>query len=744
MYKLEKDIKLYKNQFERFLLKLYGDYSMERLSIDLDSILFRIKYMIKKDKDLSSLSELKEEFIEKALKLRNTFGVFMYNFLIQIVGLNDFTDDAIVDIISKDVKIDTIYLEFTMVVISSNREYLNYINDTIEDDIVFNMFPNEFFRFFVDSYNDGISKAYPELFANREQTEIGTGNDSDVFVHNLTLQTNEDCSLNCTYCLAEGTKILMEDFTYKNIEDIFVGDTVMGFEEFTGPLNQRSMIPTRVTKTMYRTVVELHKIISDRNGDTLYVTGEHPVLTGRGEWKMVKDLTFSDQLMTAIPNTVVEFTNVSFQKIPVHRETKVYNLETEEHTYIAQHYLVHNCYQTHKTPAKMTFDIAKEFIDNLLNDKYGYINRYNSPAIIIEFIGGEPLLSIRLIRQVYEYFLDRTYEMDHQWFKLHRLSICSNGLSYFNDGVQSFFKDYSNQISFNISIDGNKELHDACRIQPNGEGSYDIGMVALNHYNKHYSPERNSKMTLAPQNMKYLFESVKNFIENDMKTINLNCVFEEGWDQETALLEYNELKKVADYIVDNDLENIYISIFDERQEDIQDSSFDGNPCGGAGSMLALRPNGQFYPCIRYMPTSVGNNVDDLCIGTVTDGMIGRQENSKVLKILDACTRRSSSNDICYNCPIGSSCMHCIALSHTVYGTPNKKTMFTCLMTIAEALANNYFWQRLSLKHPEYNLPVRKNNVPDNWSRLIISEEELENLKLLECAAMVSLIERESE
>ena len=31
------------------------------------------------------------------------------------------------------------------------------------------MFPNEYFRFYTDSYNDGISKAYPELFENREQ-----------------------------------------------------------------------------------------------------------------------------------------------------------------------------------------------------------------------------------------------------------------------------------------------------------------------------------------------------------------------------------------------------------------------------------------------------------------------------------------------------------------------------------------------------------------------------------------------
>ena len=448
------------------------------------------------------------------------------------------------------------------------------------------------FRFYTDSYNDGIAKARPELFMNKQQDKVGTGKDADVFVHNFTFQTTERCSLNCTYC-----------------------------------------------------------------------------------------------------------------------------------------------YQFNKTPMRMEFETAKKFIDNILADKYGYINRYNSPAIIIEFIGGEPLLEISLTRQIYEYFLEQCYKLNHPWFTLHRLSICSNGLQYFDKEVQEFFKDYSHNISFNISIDGNKELHDACRIQPNGEGSYDICMMALNHFNQYFTPERNSKMTLAPQNMKYLFDSVVSFIENGMTVINLNCIFEEGWDQETALLEYNELKKLADYIIENNLEHLYIAIFNERQEDVQPKSYDGRFCGGTGSMLALRPNGQFYPCIRYMPTSVGDDVEDLCIGTVDTGIVGRDQGSDILERMDNSTRRSCSNDICYDCPISNDCASCSALGHTVFGDFDKKTNFICIQMIAEALANVYYWNRLILKHPEYNLDVRKNNVPDKWALLVIDNEELEELKLIELAAL---------
>lgn len=597
-HKLEKDMVLYKTQFDKFNLDLFGSHKLDRVSIDIDGLLFRIKYMIKHNKDLAKLPDLKNQFTDKALELRNIFGEFMYNFLTQIISIpGDFKLDDIEDVLAQDVKIDNTYVKFKMIVVSKNKEYLEYIDSQIPDNQTFNMFPNEFFRYFTDSYNDGIAKAYPELFENRQQDKIGTGADADVFVHNFTFQTTESCSLNCTYC-----------------------------------------------------------------------------------------------------------------------------------------------YQFNKSAMRMNFDTAKKFIDELLADHYGYINRYNSPAIIIEFIGGEPLLEICLTRKIYEYFLDQCYEMNHPWFTMHRLSICSNGLQYFDDDVQDFFKEYASNVSFNISIDGNKELHDACRIQPNGEGSYDIDMMALDHYNAHYTPERNSKMTLAPQNMKYLFDSVVSFIDNGMTCINLNCVFEEGWNQETAALEYEQLKKLADYILDKDLEHLYIAIFNERQEDMQSKYSDGTFCGGTGSMLALRPNGQFYPCIRYMPTSVGDEVKDLCIGDIDSGFIGREQGSEVLSMMDRVTRRSAVTDICYDCPIGNDCASCSALGHALFGTPNKKATFICIQMIAEALANVYYWNLLNIKKPQYKLGVRKNNVPDEWSLLVIDSDELDFLKKIESYSMIITME----
>lgn len=79
-------------------------------------------------------------------------------------------------------------------------------------------------------------------------------------------------------------------------------------------------------------------------------------------------------------------------------------------------------------------------------------------------------------------------------------------------------------------------------------------------------------------------------------------------------------------------------------------------------------------------------------------------------------------------------MNCSGLSHSLFGTPNKRTTFICIQMIAEALANSYFWNRLLVKHPKYNIDVRVLKIPDEWALSVIDSDELTELKLLESYA----------
>lgn len=721
---LSKVIKLYTSQFDETSLNLFGQYKLQRLSMDMDAIIFRMEYMLNHNLDLDKTSEMSKKYSELNKDFCRSFAKVIVSIIEKKINksLND-----IDDIIVSDIEMGPEYTKCKICIYAQNEDLLSEIDSTFIDYEITNL-DNKFFRFNVDSYNDGIAKAYPELFANKTQDIVGTGADKDVFCHSVTLQVGERCSLNCTYCFAGDTYIMMENGVTKHIKDVKVGDYVMGFNEhpklWEGHLDI-TFTPARVTdvfKHKSKTVTIEHPYIS-----TTKVTKDHPILTHRGKFIEVRNLKYErDGIMhynhrKALPMYVYDISRESIE------EEDVYNLTTETGTYIANGLLVHNCYQFNKSEMRMSFDTAKEFIDKLLANEYSYVNQYNSPAIILEFIGGEPLLEIDLITKIYEYFLDQAYKLNHPYFTMHRLSICSNGMQYFDEAVQNFFKKYSSRVSFNISIDGNKELHDSCRIQPNGQGSYDVDIAALNHYNRNYSKERNSKMTLAPSNIKYLFDSVKDFIDTGTHVINLNCVFEEGWKLDHANEEYKQLKKLADYIITNGLEHIYLSIFRETPDGPLDKSQDNTSCGGAGSMLAVRANGDIYPCLRYMPSSVGSNVKDLKMGNVHDGMIGREEGSDVLKILDNITRRSSTNDICFECPIANACMTCIALGHTVFGTPGKRTTFTCNMVKAEHLANVYFWNKLAIVHPEYKIPLREILINISDAKAIIGKDSVEEL-----------------
>lgn len=359
------------------------------------------------------------------------------------------------------------------------------------------------------------------------------------------------------------------------------------------------------------------------------------------------------------------------------------------------------CYQINKGHHKMPFEIAKTLIDELLyNDKLieNYVKSKNSLGVILEFIGGEPLLEVDLIDQIIDYFIEQCITLHHPWIDRFRVSICSNGVLYFTPKVQEFIKKHQTHLSFSISIDGNKKLHDTCRIFPDGTGSYDLAIKAAKHYMKHYDKNLGSKMTLSIDNINYTFLALVNLWENGYNYIHANCVYEKGWTIEHARVLYNELKKVADYLLNNHLEKIkgtsILNLDLSQQKNISDQNF----CGGNGNMLAVDYKGDLYPCLRYMESSIGKNQLPYIIGNVDDGIGYNQQTKDMIAGLDV-TYKSQSPQDCIECPVSSECGWCSALNYQEFGTINKRTTYTCLMHKARVLANYYYQNKMGGNYP---------------------------------------------
>lgn len=381
------------------------------------------------------------------------------------------------------------------------------------------------------------------------------------------------------------------------------------------------------------------------------------------------------------------------------------------------------CYQHNKGCHSMSFETAKRFIDMILDADErtnSYITSTESNGAIIEFIGGEPWLEIDLIAKISDYIIGELFRRKHPWAIKFILNVCSNGMLHFDERVQKYLKEHAGHLYYSISIDGDKKLHDSCRVDHYGNGSYDRAMAAVQQYRDELHGKIGSKMTIAPANVEHVGRAVTDMIEHGYNHINLNCVYEEGWTNEHAKELYWQLHYITDYVCDR-------SIQDDTSFSIMNTSAchpmfeddNNNWCGGAGLMLAVDYKGDIYPCLRYMESSVGNNVPAYIIGNVDIGINKLPEHCDRIKCMECVTRKSQSTDECWSCPIASGCGWCSAYNYECFGTLNKRATYICCMHKARSLATYYYWKR---RGEDVVL-----HCPKEWAIEIIGEEEYNNL-----------------
>lgn len=388
------------------------------------------------------------------------------------------------------------------------------------------------------------------------------------------------------------------------------------------------------------------------------------------------------------------------------------------------------CYQINKSTRRMPFETAKIAVDKLLSgaDGFGdYVNPETSPAIVLDFIGGEPFLEVELIDQIVDYFREQAIKLRHPWAEKFAISICTNGVLYKDPKVQKFLQKNTANLSLSVTVDGIKELHDACRIFPDGRPSYDLAHgAALDWMARGY--DMGSKITIAPNNIKFLSKSLKQMVEDGYYDINANCVYEDVWKPEHATELYYQCKDFTDFIKDKiDLFDYSFSLLQERCGNPLLESDNNNWCGGTGDMLAVDPDGRIFPCIRYMESSLGTQQKPIVIGDVWRGIAQKPCEKECLECMGKITRRSQSTDECFYCPIGQGCGWCSGFNYQTFGTVNKRATFTCEMHKAQALASCYFNNSFALLSERYKDFAMDLWVPEQWAVPMIGQEEYDKL-----------------
>lgn len=387
------------------------------------------------------------------------------------------------------------------------------------------------------------------------------------------------------------------------------------------------------------------------------------------------------------------------------------------------------CYEHNKSEDKMTFETAKKCVDTLFDEDMAhseYLNEDVSHGIILDFIGGEPMLEIELIDKIVDYFRARAIQLNHRWATQYMISMSSNGTMYDDPTVQKFINKNKGRVSIGITLDGDKETHDSCRVDCNGCGSYDKAAKAFEDIKEKHGQD-GTKFTIAPENVHRTFIACKDMIERfNCHTLHCNCVYEEGWTEALATILYQQLKQLADWIIDTErYTDISLSIFDDYIGQPQGDNDTQNWCGGTGRMLAFDVDGSIYPCLRYAPLSVGTKQLPFTIGSIETGIGHTKEDKAKVAVLNGITRQSQSTKECIDCPISTGCGWCSAYNYEKYGTPNHRATFICPTHKARVMVTSYYLNRIyKLKGDtnRFNL-----NIPKEWAVPIVGEEEYKML-----------------
>ena len=344
------------------------------------------------------------------------------------------------------------------------------------------------------------------------------------------------------------------------------------------------------------------------------------------------------------------------------------------------------CYLVGKNSNEtMSFDVAKKAVDHILSEKV------KDDSIVWDFMGGEPFIEIGLIGQICDYIKENLFRLNHPWSNSYMFNITTNGINYHQKKVQEFVVKNHCHLNISITIDGTAFKHNLNRVyKGNGRGSYEDVVRNIPLWLKQF-PNVGTKVTVSSEDIPYIKESVLHLYGLGIKTVNINCVFEDVWkDGDDKLLE-EQLIALADEIIEKGyFEDYQCSFFNENIGGPLDCKVDNQNWCGAGKMLAVDARGLFYPCARFAKYSLRNK-EARIIGDVDNGI----DKNKLRPFLSL-QRTAQSKQECIDCPVACGCGWCQAENYDAAETDTiyQRSTAICKMHKARVHANNYYWNRL--------------------------------------------------
>ncbi len=237
---------------------------------------------------------------------------------------------------------------------------------------------------------------------------------------------------------------------------------------------------------------------------------------------------------------------------------------------------------------KMPLKIAKDAIN------YLFEHSEDKKNISVTFFGGEPLLDFSMIKEVVYY----AKELEKNFNKKISFSITTNG-TLITDEIEQFLKDH--KFSVRISIDGEKEVHDANRFYPNKTGSYQE--IINNTENLRNTYKVSGRATITSKGLN-IIRTFNHLYKLKFNKINMSPCIEMLNDEDYDLLIENYKIMINDFIEAlsrKEYEKIKkMSFILTLLDTIHHGGSQLKNCGAGNNMLAVDIHGNLYPCQRFV------------------------------------------------------------------------------------------------------------------------------------------------
>lgn len=244
------------------------------------------------------------------------------------------------------------------------------------------------------------------------------------------------------------------------------------------------------------------------------------------------------------------------------------------------------CYEPKKASHRMPAEKAKEILRNeidSLDDSYS--------NVIIQFMGGEPMLSFDLMKDVSEWIWSQDFKVE-----VRNIHAPTNG-TILTEEMKDWLTANRNRLSLALSFDGDRLMQDANRSE--SYRSIDLDFFARTF------PDVAIKMTLSPKTIDHFYEGFRYLHEKGFNEVGPSLAIGDniGWTREHLTILSRQLNLITDYLIENPhihkIGNLDIPVWDILDNDSIDRS-----CRVGKDIVCYDYNGISYPCHIFSPITL--------------------------------------------------------------------------------------------------------------------------------------------